>query len=271
MIAWARAALLLAALVLSAEGPRAAKLPSVVAEDSTPPDDGERERYILRGLNPPLDPALRGKRVERQGTGFFVSERAIVTNYHVIGGCNLITAEVGREDASPAFVRVSASDPAHDLAVLQGDIVSAAPLSFERTLNRVDASDLSVIGFPVYGLSRQIPSITSAKARPSEIAGKRPLFQFLGEVHPGHSGSPLLDEFGAVIGIVSQQVDTVATYRQSHRVVRNVAFAIPNAVTLEFLEKNRIAHRLADPRESLTPEMRMQRWGDSVVHIACWH
>jgi S1-C subfamily serine protease len=240
------------------------------AEITIAAEDASRESYILRALKPPLDPALQGKHADSGGTGFFVSPHHILTNYHVVAACKVLTAEFGRDGETPSVVTIAASDPAHDLAALQGSLVSTSPVAFEKKMSRVDASDLSVIGFPVYGLPRQTPSIIPAKARPDAINATGGLFEFRGDIHPGHSGSPLLDEYAAVIGVVARKVETVSTYRKTGRVINNVAFAIPNSVTLAFLDRNRIPHRLDAPEEDLDSQGRMQRYSDGVVHVACW-
>jgi len=266
--------MLAAACALSAWGSVAARspeLPAIVAQAPSGSTDSDRETYLQRALKPPVDPALKGKQLERRGTGFFVSAYDIVTNYHVIAACDHLSAEFGDGNAAPSVVSVTASDASLDLAALRGSLASASPASFERDLGRVDTSDLSIIGFPMHGLSRQTPTITPAKSKPEELAVTDRLLQFFGDIHPGNSGSPLLDEYGAVVGIVSREINTVGVYQKTHTVVKNVAFAIPNSVTLAFLDRHRIPHQLAAPQESLAADLRMQRYRQRVVHISCWH
>lgn len=233
-------------------------------------EETDRQSYLQRALKPHVDPRLQDKRVNGGGTGFFVSAHHILTAYHVVRRCTALSAEFGRDGETPAYVALTASDPVRDLAALEGEISTSSPVSFEENLARIDASDLSIIGYPAHGLGRQTPSIVSASAPADEIAVRNRLLRFFGDVHAGHSGSPLLDEYAGVIGLVTQAIDTVEVYRRSGRVVKDVGFAVPNAALLAFLDEHHIPHRLDESQESLAPAARIDRYRGAVVHIACW-
>ena len=245
-------------------------VPGAVAEASPPAEERDRLRYIQRALNPPVDPAIKGRHMRVAGTGFFVSPHEILTNYHVVASCSVVTSQFGKRQDTPLVVALTKSDHDHDLAVLTSSVAATESVMFEDRLERVDTSDLSVIGFPGHGLPTLRPSIVAAVAKPSVIAIDAPLIPFYADIHPGHSGSPLLDEYGAVVGVVTAKIDTVITYQRTAEVVTNIGFAIPHRTVLTFLQESHVEYHVGTPSESLTREERMERFRNSIAQIICW-
>lgn len=233
--------------------------------------DPERARYVEKALHPDLPPELVGHREESMGTGFYVADRAILTNYHVVASCGILTSESSDPASGPSVVTLIASDPALDLALLATSRDAPAIAVFEGKLERADTSDLSILGFPSHGLSTVEPTVVSVTARPSELVPDHPLMQFSGDVHPGHSGSPLVDEYDAVIGVVRMKVDTVVTYQKTGSIVTDIGFAIPSRAVLAFLRKNRVAFRSAEPPASLAPDARLAASQTFLVRVGCWN
>ena len=245
-------------------------LPDAVAEASPPAEEGDRLRYIQGALNPPMDPVIKGRHKRATGTGFFVSPHKILTNDHVVARCSVVTSQFGKRQDAPLVVALTKSDHEHDLAVLTSSVAAADSVIFEGRLERVDTSDLSVIGFPEHGLPTLRPSIVAAVAKPSVIAIDAPLFPFYADIHPGHSGSPLLNEYGAVVGVVTAKIDTVTTFQRTAEVVTNIGFAIPHRTVLAFLQESHVEYHVGAPSESLTREERMERFRNSIAQIICW-
>ena len=167
------------------------------------------------------------------GSGFVVNfsqSDYVVTNYHVVRGVSGVTVTFQDGDAYPATV--VGSDGYSDLAVLK----ATAPASEFHPLQVVSSSQL-VVGQPVaaignpFGLSGSMTvGIVSQLGRTisESLAGNFAIanvIQFSAPINPGNSGGPLLDAYGAVVGI------TTATVVSS----QGVGFAIPSDTILKEL------------------------------------
>jgi S1-C subfamily serine protease len=109
---------------------------------------------------------------------------------------------VGRE--YPAQIVVF--DPERDLAVLDVDGLTAAPLRLGGALSAGDES--VVAGFPLDGPYRLDPARVrrTLTATGSDIYGQpgvtREIYSLYARVEPGNSGGPLLTSSGEVVGVV---------------------------------------------------------------------
>ncbi len=149
------------------------------------------------------------------GTGFLVKETGLVlTAYHVISDAHSLTAHF--DDGTVATVLgVVDVDPSNDLALLQIKPTTRKPVPLAAAKPEI-GSEIFVIGAPK-GLEFSITSGIINQVR------KESTIQFSAPVSPGNSGSPLLNEAGEAVGIVSYQRNDG----------QNLNFAIPaQAATL---------------------------------------
>ncbi|WP_082115928.1 S1 family peptidase [Hymenobacter terrenus] len=136
------------------------------------------------------------------GTGFaLTSEGYLVTSYHVIQGADSLLIE-GRDrqryHAEPVY-----SDVKHDLAILRitdKKFTSFGRLPYAIKSGQADLGErVFTLGYPredvVYG--------EGALSARSGFEGDTAFYQVSIPVNPGNSGSPLLDERGNLIGVVS--------------------------------------------------------------------
>jgi len=154
------------------------------------PDAGDEE-FLQRG----------------QGAGFLISASGYaLTNHHVVEGATRVMVFVG-EDKDEILCDVVGSDDKSDVALLK--------LRSSRTdwpfLPLADSDALAVgdlvvaIGSP-FGLAQSVSSgIVSARGRRDiEPSGRQGLYDFIqtdASINPGNSGGPLIDAWGAVVGI----------------------------------------------------------------------
>jgi S1-C subfamily serine protease len=160
-----------------------------------------------------------------QGSGFILNkEGQILTNYHVIANAQQL--EVNTYDKHTYKARIVATDPHHDLALLQITAPNLVPAVLADSQNLVVGQKVYAIGNP-FGLSGTMTSgIISAKRSIQGPTGDLidNAIQTDAAINPGNSGGPLLNSRGEVIGITS----LIATNpNQSVDQNAGIGFAIP--------------------------------------------
>ncbi len=157
------------------------------------------------------------------GSGFFVSpEGLLLTAAHVVDGPLKVRQRDGTEtDAVP--VRIA---PREDVALLR----TAAPLSHRACA--VLREDTPPSGAPVYAAGAPASlelafSLTRGIVSGFPIIDGQRRLQTDAPVNPGNSGGPIVDDNGAVLGVVSFKIVS------SH--IEGVAFAVPTHEALAAL------------------------------------
>jgi S1-C subfamily serine protease len=188
------------------------------------PDSGSMARS-----NPPVA-------ILRSGSGFFVTTRLLVTNYHVIDGCGSLVIRRGN-DASPANIR--AVTERNDLALLSIalSIGSPPPIRTSAFLGE----DVVAVGHPLSGLLSDGIIVTGGQVNSLAGLNNDPnLIQISAPVQPGSSGGPLLDRSGAVVGVVVSKLNADGLSKVTGDISQNVNFAIKPEVLRLFLDTNRV-------------------------------
>jgi S1-C subfamily serine protease len=175
------------------------------------------------------------------GTGFLLLRGGdtgyVVTNHHVVNpapvpvrvgpagrpgllnltrtGPPLLVFHSGtaREKAVPATV--VASDPGRDLAILRvmGFKDLPRPIPLDPKIEVGETMSIFCFGFPFggkLGLKGRHPNITVGKASVSSLredeTGKVRVIQIQGDLNPGNSGGPVVDDRGRLVGIAVAKV-----------------------------------------------------------------
>lgn len=142
--------------------------------------------------------------VSMTGSGFVAAKDLVVTNAHVIAGVERPVVELPGEPAREG--RIVYLDPLDDLAVIAVSDLRGIPLDVADPVNA--GTRAAVQGYPLGGPFRNRPaSIVSVVTVPvsdiyDESVHPRDVYALDADVRPGNSGGPLLDERGAVIGVV---------------------------------------------------------------------
>jgi S1-C subfamily serine protease len=159
-----------------------------------------------------------------RGTGFLLSHSGLaITNQHVVGSA--FSVKVDLYDGSTRTGRVMKRDATSDIALvkLEGEETGIAGLPICQT-NAVKVGETVVaIGNPLSYTN----SVTQGVVSGFRTSAARSLIQTDAAVNPGNSGGPLLNRFGAVIGIVTEKI-------ASHG-VEGLGFAVPIAESLQKL------------------------------------
>lgn len=150
--------------------------------------------------------AARSCSRQLEGSGFVFAPGRVMTNAHVVAGVRQPFVQVGGEGRKlPATVVYY--DPHVDVAVLVVDGLTAKPLRFGTT-SAPPGTPAVVAGFPQDGpytaTAVRVRGVENARGpdiyQDSEVT--RQIYAVRGDIEPGNSGGPLLDEKGQVDGVV---------------------------------------------------------------------
>lgn len=212
--------------------------------------------------------------IRSAGSGFFINAQGqVLTGFHVVAHCAALTVSTLEGGRKPASVVVS--DYGMDLAVLQARAKPRRFARFNPAPERNRGMDASVVGYPALGAATVVPSRTAVEAWPSQITsdmlGGGTEFSVEGRIRAGHSGSPVLDETGRVIGLIRSKVDEVTTFRETGRFVDDVAQAVTNETIFRFLAPRNIAYATQARGPALSPEDLLERAGAFAARVECWN
>jgi len=127
------------------------------------------------------------------GTGFYINDNTIISNYHVVRTCNYIS--IGKEER----LVVNATDQVNDITVLES---KRNPDAFLRLSgNPKLGNNIFAAGYPYNDILKNFNftsgNVSSLMGPGSNISE----FQFTAPVQPGNSGGPILNSKGGVVGI----------------------------------------------------------------------
>ncbi|MDR3439955.1 serine protease [Telmatospirillum sp.] len=210
----------------------------------------------------------RGLHTIGMGSGFFVRNDArLLTNKHVVEKCAAVSVETA--DGNEALATVLAIAPESDLALIKVDAAAPAVATFREKV-RMDGHRAVVIGYPSHGLPRIKPTLVPAALMgPVSMDGQR--FVLQGDIRPGNSGGPVLDESGLVVGVVFGKINTVAVYQNTGRNVEDIGFAITNETALTFLAHNGITVATATNGPKLDDDTLFEDGRKFIARVVCWH
>jgi S1-C subfamily serine protease len=198
------------------------------------------------------------------GSGFYVSDTVLVTNYHVIGDCSAVSLP-GRAAS------VLSVDPQNDLALLSTPPRSGAVATLRASPPVRAGERVVAVGFPLTGILAEQANVTTGDV--SSLAGIRNdsrYLQITAPIQPGNSGGPLFDASGNVIGVVSAKLDAVKVAGVTGDIPENVNFALSVSVVRAFLDSRGVGYQTATSTSELSaPDIGDQ--GKRVTELVeCW-
>lgn len=197
------------------------------------------------------------------GSGVVVSRAGdIVTNEHVIQGCQKVRALPGGQE-----VRVISKDSKNDLALLKLESGSPPPVLLRSGRGIRLGDDLVAVGYPLRGLLSSGPIVTSGITNAlSGLGNDTSAFQMSATVQPGSSGGPIFDRHGLLVGIVRQRLLPTAPANP-----QNVNFGINLATVSGFLDAHSVAYGVAAASKTeLSVSEIVSRVQSSTVQIECF-
>jgi S1-C subfamily serine protease len=258
----------------AAQLPPAPLAPVSAPVASTPPaEDSQsreaRERYVVHALSTHAPPGVEGMRRIGSGSGFFIAMDRVVTNFHVVESCRAMTVGNNTE-GEEVDAKVIATDPRADLAVLAAEEKDIQPAQFLAGPFAETREDLAIVGYPEHGLVVLQAELHRVAVFQDDLERGGARYNFFGPVRRGNSGGPLLDAHGAVVGVVTAKIDTVALYKKTGEVVDDLGVAIANHTVFDFLSKNQIAFAPATADADLSSEDLLKKAHGFVRQIGCW-
>jgi S1-C subfamily serine protease len=212
--------------------------------------------------------AVSGRRPMAMGSGFIVSRDGdVVTNRHAVEGCHEIEVLHG---GNPLRATLVAADQAADLAVVRIPELPADIAAFRGEDPVRPGENVAVIGYPLQGVLSSEPSITTGIV--SAIAGAhddRRLLQITAPVQPGNSGGSLLDQGGAVIGVVVGRLEAMRSAGLAAEAPENVNFAVNGELARALLDRNGIKYEIAPAGQALSMPTIAERGSKFTVIVHC--
>ncbi len=130
------------------------------------------------------------------GSGFFITENTIVTNYHVISGANKIQV-ITNDEKTYEVVSIEGYSEALDLAVLK--IKSSGHTYLQPYSGKISVGDkVYALGSPRGLTGTMSDGIISTVSR---VVDGIDYVQTTAPISNGNSGGPLLNEYGEVVGV----------------------------------------------------------------------
>jgi S1-C subfamily serine protease len=217
----------------------------------------------------PGTPPQGGRGRASTGTGFVVARDRVLTNHHVIDGCNAITVRSADGRILPATMPARV-DVQRDLALLVVPNDPGPILPFRANPVRRGESVVTY-GFPLAGLLAAGPTLTTGEVSAlAGLANNEQHFQISAPVQQGNSGGPLLDRQGHVMGVIVSKLNAQRIAQRTGDIPQNVNFAVKGTEALGFLRRAGVEPTL---RESAPTELSAAEVGErahaSTVFIRC--
>ncbi len=220
-------------------------------------------------LFPPGSPP-RPARVRGQGSGFVAGKGGeIVTDYHVVPNCR----EIRIKDPGNKFnvsTHVVAEDRDNDVAVLAAGGFGT-PLKL-RAEPPVLGETIVTYGFPLGPVLATSGNLTTGSISANiGMGGNVKSFQITAPVQVGSSGGPVVDQSGAVIGMVAAKLNTLAVASATGDVAQNVNFAWRADALEALLNAHGIGFDMARGKaESVPMNELVNELQKGTVKVECW-
>ncbi|MEZ5755028.1 MAG: serine protease [Paracoccaceae bacterium] len=217
------------------------------------PMDGGTRAGLLSGLE------VRKPRLTR--SGFFVDAQGnVLTTADAVDQCSRITLD-GTTEA-----RVTLADAAAGIALLAPVTPVSPPGSAEFQLapDRI-GSEIAVSGYS-YGDALPAPVLTFGTLEAGEgLSGETGVKRLALAALPGDAGGPVLDNTGAVLGLLLPSTDDPARI-----LPEGVAFAATSPAIAAALQTHGITLAQAARQGALPPEDLARAAGRMTVLVSCW-
>ena len=195
---------------------------------------------------PPVAQARPNPNARRvaSGTGFVVAPDRVLTNQHVVNGCDRILARTpdGRWLAAMPPARV---DAALDLALVTIPGMPGPALAFRSGPAVRRGEGVVAYGFPLAGLLSADPKLTRGEINGAGRDRQRPRTTSRSAPRCSRAiqAGPMVDMQGNIVGVVVSKLDNRRVQN-----VDNVNFAVKGEAAQAFLRRANVSFRTAESR-----------------------
>ena len=179
------------------------------------------------------------------GSGFFVRQDLIVTNYHVIEGAVSGTAKLVGKYTTYTIKGVAATEKSNDLALLKVSAYGVKPLPLGNSDRVKVGTQVYVAGNPK-GLEGTFSDGIISSKRGGYAFGR---LQMTAPISPGSSGGPVLNRQGEVIGVSFMTIEGG----------QNLNFAIPSNYVKTLLSLSKTPRPLSSISPTVSAETYFMR------------
>lgn len=217
------------------------------------PASAEQSIDLVAGLS------VRQPQVTR--SGFYVTTEGLtLTTSDAVESCERITIDRDID------VSVVANDTSRGIALL-APVTPQSPIAtgaFNTNVPRL-RTRVAVAGFPFDGALPE-PTLTYGEiADIRSLDGDERILRLAMTAQAGDAGGPILDEKGAVMGMLLAKPET-----GSQVLPENVNFAIKSSDIAEFVSRTESSLRRDQTIEPLTPVALARQAADLTVLVSCW-
>jgi S1-C subfamily serine protease len=214
--------------------------------------------------SPPHPPRLRGI-----GSGFIIGKAGeIATDFHVVPNCR----EIKLIDPAGKYhtdTHLIAQDKDNDVAILAGGGFGTR-LKL-RTVPAEVGEDIHAYGFPLGPMLSSGGNLTAGSVSAAAGMGNNAkTFQITAPVQVGSSGGPVVDEGGAVIGVVAAKLNALNVAAATGDLAQNVNFAWRTGPLKALMDQQAIAYETVSkpaPHSGTDLAGLLQK---ATVKIECW-
>lgn len=205
------------------------------------------------------------------GTGFFVDDHYIVTNNHVVQACDHIRI---RGAVKPAYAEIYASDKENDLALLRTNRKSPSIAKLKKESALDVGENVIVMGYPLeHGVRGDYLLKQASITNVGDDYYQSNRIQFTDSVEKGNSGGPLIDRYGAVIGVIVGKMNFYLTNGSSNdlaKPIKTSSIAINLDTLKTFLNHQRIRYQTTANHSLAYQEIQTESQAKNyIVNIHC--
>ena len=196
---------------------------------------------LAHGLGSGARSAVARLQKVSEGTAFLINDDGYaVTANHVVASCRELRLR-GRSGRAS----VLQADPKNDLALVKVPGVTTASAILASHPARLRQGDTVIVfGFPLNSVLSAGGNLTPGIISALTGLGNDPnQLQITAPIQPGSSGSPVMDDEGVVVGVVSMSLSNARMIEATGASGQNVNFAVSGVRLNAFLDSHGVDYR----------------------------